>query len=185
MTPTTKPTQRIRQSRRPILIDACCGAGGAAMGFWQAGFQPVGFDNSPQRLLRYPFPKFKADITQLEADELVALCLRALGAGGRRVVVVGHASPPCPSYSVTRHAARRADHRPPPDRLISLVRMLLQEAQQAGLLGAYVIENVEDAKHAMRNPVRLCGSSHPFRLRVRRHRLFRGQCEHTAKRHAL
>lgn len=147
------------------------------MGFWQAGFQPVGFDINPRRLLRYPFPHFVADLTLLEPDELVTRTNRALqeagGAGTRRgqtlTPLIAVASPPCPAYSVTRHAQTNPNQNTPAPKLIRTARMLFQQAQLT-----YVIENVEDARRYLIEPIRLCGSAFPFRLRVRRHRLFRG-----------
>jgi DNA (cytosine-5)-methyltransferase 1 len=71
------------------------------------------------------------------------------------------AGPPCQGYGRLRH---RQDASKWP-LLIDPVRERLEATGKP-----YVIENVEDAAWAMKNPVRLCGSS--FGLRVRRHRLF-------------
>lgn len=70
------------------------------------------------------------------------------------------ASPPCQRYSATQRIWDRSH----PD-LIGPVREVLE------WIGVpYVIENVEEARGELRDPVMLCGA--PFGLRTYRHRLF-------------
>jgi DNA (cytosine-5)-methyltransferase 1 len=144
----------------PRLLDLFCGAGGAAMGYQRAGFDVVGVDNRPQ-------PRYVGERIVWHADALDVL--RDLLAG--RITAAGrlsdfaaiHASPRCQLDCAYR---RRGDGvgEGYAD-LIALTRELL------GATGLpYVIENVEGARHKLRNPIRLCGSS--FGLDVRRHRLF-------------
>ncbi|HWT25835.1 MAG TPA: hypothetical protein VN213_20185 [Solirubrobacteraceae bacterium] len=152
---------------RPRLLDLFCGAGGAAKGYHDAGFDVVGVDIEPQP--NYPYEFFHADALAMSRDVLRGCwheSPRKSALEGMLPHCLGrfdavHASPPCPRYSdITGLAGRRDDH---PD-LIGPARQMLQAT---GL--PYVIENVEGAP--LENPVRLCGTSFPG-LRVIRHRLF-------------
>jgi len=132
--------------RKPRLLDLFCCAGGAAVGYNQAGFEVVGVDIKPQP--SYPFQFIQADALALDPQFLASFD-------------VIHASPPCQSYSDLAKRNGNADEWP---RLIEPVRKMLA---RTGL--AYVIENVDGAP--LRNPVVLCGTMFPG-LRVLRHRLF-------------
>lgn len=127
---------------RPLVLDLFCGAGGAAMGLYRAGFDVIGVDHKPQP--RYPFSFVQADALNPPFD-LAEFDLI-------------WASPPCQAYSKTRaiHGNEYPD-------LIAATRRQLEAS------GAhYVIENVPGAP--LRSPMRLCGTM--FGLRVIRHRLF-------------
>lgn len=129
----------------PLLLDAFCGAGGAAMGYWRAGFNVIGCDLVPQP--RYPFPFWQMDALDL---------IRRYGPLADAI----HASPPCQRYSsMTRTAGTQEAH---PD-LIAATRDAIQRTGKP-----YVIENVPGAP--LENPLMLCGTM--FGLRVVRHRLF-------------
>ena len=134
-----KPTDVVM---RPRLLDLFCGAGGAAMGYYRAGFDVMGVDIVPQP--RYPFTFVQGD------------ALEYLAKHGHEYDAI-HASPPCQRYS-----AMTADPERHPD-LIAPVRELL-----AATAGPWVIENVPQSP--MIDPTQLCGSS--FALGVRRHRNF-------------
>ena len=128
---------------RPLLLDLFCGAGGAAMGYYRAGFEVVGVDIKLQS--HYPFGFTLADaldsgLTLTNYDAI-------------------HASPPCQRYSKSVSKENRGRH---PD-LIAETRALLKAT---GL--PYVIENVPRAP--LWNPIQLCGSA--FGLPIQRHRLF-------------
>jgi DNA (cytosine-5)-methyltransferase 1 len=149
--------------RRPLLLDLFCCEGGAAMGYHRAGFDVVGVDINPQP--RYPFRFIQADAlafldfgswNEHVPDEWFAAC----GVDGFAAI---HASPPCQFATVygNNKAHVRDDH----PNLIPATRELLQ---RAGL--PYVIENVEGARHELRDPVRICGTG--LGIRVRRHRYF-------------
>jgi DNA (cytosine-5)-methyltransferase 1 len=119
------------------LLDLFCGEGGAAMGYHRAGFEVVGVDTSAARLAEYPFECHQGD-----AIEYVL-------AHGHHFDAI-HASPPCTGY--TRGTAAVPDRLTRYDRLIGATRAALVYVQKP-----YVIENVEDAKNELREPVMLCG----------------------------
>lgn len=112
----------------PRLLDLFCGAGGTAMGYYQAGFEVIGVDMNPQP--HFPFEFIQADAMTFPIE-------------GFDVI---HASPPCQLYS----AANRFVRRPYPD----LVGPIRQRIRHTGL--PYVIENVPGAP--LLNPGTLCGT---------------------------
>lgn len=133
-------------SRRPLLLDLFCGAGGASMGYHHAGFDVVGVDIAEQR--NYPFDFIRSD------------ALEYVRRHGHEFAAI-HASPPCQRYSRMSNC-RNGLAGSYPD-LIALTRKLLQ---RSGL--PYVIENVEGAP--LMAPVTLCGLM--FGYELYRHRLF-------------
>lgn len=134
---------------RPRLLDLFCCAGGAAEGYYRAGFDVVGVDIEPRP--RYPFEFHQGDALSLNPDGL----FESFG------VVAIHASPPCQRFSDLAKRNGNADAWPD---LIAPTRALLAASGMP-----YVIENVEGAP--LRNSVMLCGTMFPG-LRVLRHRLF-------------
>ncbi|WP_418061761.1 hypothetical protein [Pimelobacter simplex] len=153
------------QRPRPRLLDLFCCQGGASKGYVDAGFEVVGVDIDPQP--RYPFDFHRADALDFlreRSQEFEAI----------------HASPPCQGYlnlgAVNRSMGRRYDH---PD-LIAATRELL-----VALGKPYVIENVQDARSQLADPVRICGTG--LGRPLRRHRLFESNvplvgiaCDHGA-----
>ena len=131
------------------LLDLFCGAGGASMGYAQAGFEVTGIDVKHGK--RYPFTYIKGDVR----DYLNVKFLSQFD--------VIAASPPCQTFSATKHL-RNAQ-----GKTTSKVNMI-PEVREALIASGkpYVIENVPNAP--LINPVLVCGSA--FGLKVRRHRLF-------------
>jgi hypothetical protein len=127
---------------RPRLLDLFCGAGGAAMGYYRAGFDVVGVDIKPQP--RYPFEFHLGDAMTWPLAGFDAI----------------HASPVCLTFArVTAWRGSRADH---PDTLTPTLDRL------AGVTVPWVVENVEEAM--LRADYLLCGTQ--FGLPIRRHRHF-------------
>jgi DNA (cytosine-5)-methyltransferase 1 len=127
------------------LLDLFCGAGGAAMGYYRAGFtEIIGIDIKRQP--RYPFTFIQADALRPPVDLMEFNVI--------------HASPPCQRYTLSQNASKNSNAHPD---LIPAVRaMLLKTALP------YVIENVPGSP--LRSPIVLCGLA--FDLKVKRHRLF-------------
>jgi DNA (cytosine-5)-methyltransferase 1 len=131
------------------LLDLYCCQGGATRGY-QRRFRVTGVDIDPQP--RYCGDRFiQADAVQFLYDNAAWI---------RRTFKAVHASPPCQRYS----ACQRIQQRDHPD-LIGATREALEFI---GLPS--VIENVEDARPELVDPITLCGEM--FGLRTYRHRLF-------------
>lgn len=143
--------------RKPLLLDLFCCAGGAGVGYKQAGFDVIGVDIVPRP--SNPLPFLQADALTLD-PKFVAM-FDAI-----------HASPPCQSYSDLAKRNGNADEWP---RLIEPVRTMLKASGRP-----FVIENVEGAP--LHDPVVLCGTMFPG-LRVLRHRLFETNFPLTAPPH--
>ncbi len=101
-----KTGEEMRENR-PRLLDLFCGAGGAAMGYYRAGFDCYGIDNDPKLLRHYPYPHICMD-----ALEVMDRLLRGEGltfSNGETLYMVDfaafHASPPCQGYSTTRNCS--------------------------------------------------------------------------------
>jgi DNA (cytosine-5)-methyltransferase 1 len=141
----------------PVLLDAFSGAGGAARGFRDAGFDKiVGIDIRPQP--RYPYEFIQADAMGLLRD---AAFLRQFDAI--------HCSPPCQLYSPTRYLAQGKGN--PDDWLFEVLDIARDWTVP------YSIENVEAAQ--MGKTYHVCGSMFPElsvrggTRQLRRHRQFK------------
>lgn len=130
--------------RRPLLLDLFCGAGGAGMGYAQAGFTVIGVDIKPQP--RYPFTFVQGDA--LEYAERFGSYFDAI-----------HASPPCQRYTALRSVFDSSKY----EDLVDPTRVRLQSINVP-----WIIENVVGAP--LRCDLILCAA--PFGLRSYRHRIF-------------
>ena len=145
---------------KPKLLDLFCGAGGASVGYYRAGFEVVGVDIEQQP--HYPFPYIQMDAIELMGLFLDGGQMKSQGRGffewyGIKDFDAYHASPPCQGYG--RLQINTKEH----PKLIEPIRVLLLRTGKP-----YVIENVVGSP--LSNPVILCGSM--FGLGVWRHRLF-------------
>jgi DNA (cytosine-5)-methyltransferase 1 len=148
------------------LLDLFCGAGGASVGYHRAGFEVTGIDLKHGK--RYPFTYIRGDVMEYIHD-----------IDFMRSFDVIHASPPCQTFSATKHLRNAQGKSTDKQDLVEPVRSALIAAGVP-----YVIENVMGAP--LVNPITLCGSA--FGLRVRRHRLFESSeqligttCSHAAQ----
>src|SRR5574343_572912 len=130
-------------STRPTVLDLFAGAGGAALGLYQAGFRVVGVDIKPQP--HYPFEFHQGDALTWPLEGFDAIW----------------ASPPCQAFSKAS-----AIHGKPKGKYPELIDTVRQRLEATGK--PWVIENVETAP--LRDPLLLCGTM--FGLKVKRHRLF-------------
>jgi len=131
------------------LLDLFCGAGGASMGYARAGFEVTGIDLKHGK--RYPFTYIRGNVLEyLNVDFLSQFDVIA-------------ASPPCQTFSATKHLRNAQGKSTSKVNMIPEVREAIMASGKP-----YVIENVPNAP--LINPIQLCGSG--FGLKVRRHRLF-------------
>lgn len=132
---------------RPTLLDLFCAAGGAAMGYYLAGFDVLGVDIRPQP--RYPFPFVQADAMTYPLDGFDVLT----------------GSPPCHDHtSITAVTGV-------PDGTGWMLDATIERFRETGK--PYVVENVERAD--MPGSLTLCGSEFGLRAGgriLRRHRRF-------------
>jgi len=138
----------VSATSRPLLLDLFCGAGGAAMGYYRAGFDVVGVDIKPQP--HYPFRFVQGDALNPPVDL-------------SRFDAI-HASPPCQAHSALKSMWNAREH-------LDLIEPTRAMLEGSGL--PYVIENVPGAP--LKHLTVLCGTSFGLGVgdaELRRHRLF-------------
>ena len=146
----------IQLTSKSRLLDLFCGAGGASMGYAMAGFDVTGIDLKHGK--RYPFTYIKGNVLDYLNTEFL-----------RQFDVIA-ASPPCQTFSATKHLRNAQGKSTNKVNMIPEVRDALIASGVP-----YVIENVPNAP--LIKPVQLCGSA--FGLKVRRHRLFESNLDIT------
>jgi DNA (cytosine-5)-methyltransferase 1 len=134
---------------RPRALVCFCCQGGEAMGYHRAGFEVHGVDNNPKMLKRFPFPCHQGDAIEYVKQH-----------GHKYEVVAG--GPPCQRWT----KAQRIQGNEHPDLIGKFREVLLTLGKP------YVIENVEEARGELIDPVMLCGTMPEFGLHTDRHRLF-------------
>ncbi len=138
------------------VLDLCCGAGGAAMGLYRAGFTDItGIDLNPQK--HYPFRFIQGDALDMDVTGYDLVWLSA----------------PCQRWSLASQCRPGLAETYP-----DLITPLRQKFLQKGV--AYIIENVPGAP--LVNPVMLCGSQFDG-VWVYRHRIFESNFRLTAPEH--
>lgn len=138
---------------KPRLLDLCCCAGGAAVGYARTGFEVVGVDLKPQP--DYPFEFLRADALTVSLEGFDAY----------------HASPTCKGFSVS------ANFHHSQGRHANLIPAL--RARLAATGKPYIIENVAGAP--LLKSLMLCGAM--FGLNVVRHRYFESNMRLIQPRH--
>lgn len=139
----------MRKDGRPRILDAYCGAGGAAEGLRRAGFYVIGVDNKPQ-------PDYCGDA--FFRGDAVKFIRK-----NRRKFDAVWASPPCQAFSLLTLGNRAKGQYDAHVNLIPATRRALELSNKP-----WVMENVPKAP--LRKDLELCGFM--FELSLFRHRIF-------------
>lgn len=151
---------------KPLLLDLFCGAGGASMGYYLAGFEVIGVDLKYQR--NYPFTFIQGD-----AIEIMRRLVHRETVQGIRLsdIAAIHASPPCQFGTALKALHKNSGYTDKHQNLIPSIRSAMTISGKP-----FVIENVEGARRELRSPFMLCGTMFGLRTsegsQLRRHRWF-------------
>jgi DNA (cytosine-5)-methyltransferase 1 len=152
----------VKNGRQLRALDLCCCGGGAALGLKRASFHVTGVDIEDQ-------PNYLGD-RFIQADALEFL-RQGLADGSLADYALIWCSPPCKHFTELGRSFKIKKHDVD---LITPTRPLLVASGRP-----WVIENVPNARKALRSPVVLCGTMAMFSGRLetpthelRRHRLF-------------
>lgn len=140
---------------RYVLFDTFCGAGGAGLGYWLAGFDVVGFDTRDQPA--YPFEFYQLDALEILASQ-----------SWLRHADAVHASPPCKHHTQLKFLRDSMGYKSSDLDYLPQTRELLESWG-----GLWLIENVPGAP--MRIDAVLCGTQFGLVYKGRqlqRHRWF-------------
>lgn len=154
-------------SKRKLVIDFFCGAGGAAVGIYRAGYDVIGIDINDQP--NYPFKFVKGDAMKL---------LRIFAENGfiilndkkylKSEISWLWASPPCQNYTWSAKRWKSGVHGYAKRKYPDLIKKTRQYLDKIDL--PYVIENVPGAPLKKEKMIRLCGAM--WNKRFNRHRHF-------------
>jgi hypothetical protein len=119
-------TQMLFEPMKPLVVDLCCGLGGWARGFLDAGWDVLGFDVEP---VSYPGPLVLQDVRTLDGRRF-------------RHAALIVASPPCQAFSRMDMPWTRAKQPAAPD--LSIAEACFRIAREAAV--PLVLENVRGAQ---------------------------------------
>lgn len=139
---------RGEMNARPKCCDLYCGAGGAAMGLYRAGFDVTGFDIAFQK--HYPFAFVQANALEVDLSGFDFVW----------------ASPPCQAHTTLKHMPNAKHHE-------DLIPATREKLKAWG--GLYIIENVPGS--TLSPITMLCGTMFDLGTKdgeaeLRRHRYF-------------
>ena len=159
---------------KPAAADVFSGEGGVTKGLQRAGFCVTAVDNDKNRLKHNPAEhKVQGDAIQFILEQ------------GHRFAFAG-CSPTCTGYSRGTAAI--------PDRLAKYDRLIAATREALLTVGVpYWIENVEDARPELRDPILLCGRMFGLvaddadgeKLTLDRHRVFESSLPLRAPEHPI
>lgn len=139
---------------KKVLFDLFCGGGGASRGYWEAGWEVIGFDI--RFMKRYPYQFFQMN------------ALEVLEWGLGEYADAFHASPPCKHHTALKQLREAQGNKASDGDFLADTRDLLEEQGKP-----WILENVPGAP--MRIDALLCGTQFGLAWggrQLQRHRWF-------------